>query len=92
MSRRRWRCRRRQVGDIVTYVVNRNINFTNVCVEQLRANSAAFSREYREEQGYFLPMEEIVRRAQEAVDMGATENVHASRLTTKDGRSPSMSI
>lgn len=63
--------RRRQVGDVVTYVVNRNINFTNVCIKH--CTFCAFSREYREEEGYFLPLEEIVRRAQEAVDMGATE-------------------
>jgi len=63
--------RRRHVGDVVTYVVNRNINFTNVCIKH--CTFCAFSREYREEEGYFLPLEEIVRRAQEAVDMGATE-------------------
>ena len=63
--------RRRQVGDAVTYVVNRNINFTNVCVKH--CGFCAFSRTYRSEQGYFLPMEEIIRRVQEAVDMGATE-------------------
>jgi 7,8-didemethyl-8-hydroxy-5-deazariboflavin synthase CofH subunit len=63
--------RRRQVGDVVTYVVNRNINFTNVCIKH--CTFCAFSREYREEEGYFLPIEEIVRRAREAVDMGATE-------------------
>src|SRR5260370_34044755 len=63
--------RRRQVGDIVTYVINRNINFTNVCVKH--CGFCAFSRTYRSEQGYFLPMDEILRRAQEAVEMGATE-------------------
>lgn len=63
--------RRRQVGDVVTYVVNRNINFTNVCIKH--CTFCAFSREYREEEGYFLPEGEIIRRAQEAVDMGATE-------------------
>ena len=63
--------RRRQVGEVVTYVVNRNINFTNVCIKH--CTFCAFSREYREEEGYFLPEEEIIRRAQEAVDMGATE-------------------
>lgn len=63
--------RRRQVGDVVTYVVNRNINFTNVCIKH--CTFCAFSREYRQEEGYFLPVEEIVRRAREAVDMGATE-------------------
>jgi 7,8-didemethyl-8-hydroxy-5-deazariboflavin synthase CofH subunit len=63
--------RRRQVGDIVTYVVNRNINFTNVCVKH--CGFCAFSRTYRNEQGYFLPFDEIIRRATEAVDLGATE-------------------
>src|SRR5438445_13124060 len=63
--------RRRQVGDVVTYVINRNINFTTVCVKH--CGFCAFSRTYRSEQGYFLPMEEIIRRVQEAVDMGATE-------------------
>ncbi len=77
--------RRRQVGDVVTYVVNRNINFTNVCIKH--CTFCAFSREYREEQGYFLPEAEIVRRAQEAVDMGATEVCMQAGLPPKmDGR------
>ena len=63
--------RRRQVGEVVTYVVNRNINFTNVCIKH--CTFCAFSREYREEEGYFLPEQEIIRRAREAVDVGATE-------------------
>ena len=63
--------RQGQVGDRVTYVINRNINFTNVCVKH--CGFCAFSRTYRNEQGYMLSTEEIVRRAREAVDMGATE-------------------
>ncbi len=63
--------RRRTVGDLVTYVVNRNINFTNVCIK--RCGFCAFSRDFREEEGYFLPINEIVRRAREAWDYGATE-------------------
>lgn len=63
--------RRRTVGDVVTYVVNRNVNFTNVCIK--RCGFCAFSRDYREEEGYFLPMNEIIRRAKEAWDYGATE-------------------
>lgn len=77
--------RRRQVGDVVTYVVNRNINFTNVCIKH--CTFCAFSREYREEEGYFLPLEEILRRAQEAVEMGATEICMQAGLPPKmDGR------
>ncbi|MCC6213501.1 MAG: 5-amino-6-(D-ribitylamino)uracil--L-tyrosine 4-hydroxyphenyl transferase CofH [Polyangiaceae bacterium] len=63
--------RREQVGDTLTYVVNRNINFTNVCVKS--CHFCAFSRDSRSEQGYFLPREEVVRRAVEARDLGATE-------------------
>ncbi|MDE1844397.1 MAG: 5-amino-6-(D-ribitylamino)uracil--L-tyrosine 4-hydroxyphenyl transferase CofH [Thaumarchaeota archaeon] len=63
--------RKRRVGDIVTYVVNRNINFTNVCIKQ--CGFCAFSRDFREEEGYFLPIDEIVRRAKEARTLGATE-------------------
>jgi len=63
--------RRRQVGDVVTYVVNRNINFTNVCIKH--CTFCAFSRDHREEEGYFLPMDEVVRRAIEAWEMGASE-------------------
>ena len=40
--------RRRTVGDNVTYVINRNVNFTNVCIK--RCGFCAFSRDYREEE------------------------------------------
>ena len=63
--------RRRTVGDVVTYVINRNINFTNVCTK--RCGFCAFSRGHRQEEAYFLPIEELVRRAKEAWDLGATE-------------------
>lgn len=63
--------RARQAGDVVTYVVNRNINFTNVCIKH--CGFCAFSREHRAEEGYFLDTEEILRRAAEARDLGATE-------------------
>lgn len=77
--------RRRAVGDIVTYVVNRNINFTNVCIKQ--CGFCAFSRDFREEEGYFLPNEEIVRRAKEAASLGATEVCIQAGLPPKmDGR------
>jgi FO synthase subunit 2 len=63
--------RARSVGDVVSYVVNRNINFTNVCVKA--CGFCAFSRGHLAEEGYFLPVEEVIRRAQEAYDLGATE-------------------
>src|SRR5579875_2792970 len=46
--------RQTAVGDYATYVVNRNINFTNVCVK--RCGFCAFSRDHRTEEGYFLPI------------------------------------
>jgi 7,8-didemethyl-8-hydroxy-5-deazariboflavin synthase CofH subunit len=63
--------RARTVGDVVTYVINRNINFTNVCVKA--CGFCAFSRGHLAEQGYFLPNEEIIRRAREAYELGASE-------------------
>src|SRR5881628_3205085 len=77
--------RRRQVGDVVTFVVNRNVNFTNVCIKH--CTFCAFSRDHREEEGYFLPLAEVVRRAQEARDLGATEVCIQAGLPPKlDGR------
>jgi FO synthase subunit 2 len=63
--------RKRKNGNIVTYVINRNINFTNVCIKQ--CGFCAFSRDFRTEEGYLLPTREIVRRAEEAWKLGATE-------------------
>jgi FO synthase subunit 2 len=77
--------RRRQVGDVVTFVVNRNINFTNVCIKH--CGFCAFSRDHREEEGYFLPLAEVVRRAREASELGATEVCIQAGLPPKlDGR------
>lgn len=63
--------RRKAVGDNVTFVINRNINFTNVCIK--RCGFCAYSRDFRNEESYFLPTEEVVRRAKEAWNLGATE-------------------
>ena len=77
--------RRRAAGDLVTYVINRNINFTNVCVK--RCGFCAFSRGFLEEEGYMLPIEEIVTRAKEAWKLGATEVCIQAGLPPKmDGK------
>ncbi|HXD97333.1 MAG TPA: 5-amino-6-(D-ribitylamino)uracil--L-tyrosine 4-hydroxyphenyl transferase CofH [Candidatus Acidoferrum sp.] len=77
--------RHRHVGDTVTFVVNRNINFTNVCIKH--CGFCAFSRDHREEEGYLLPIEEVVRRAREASDLGASEVCIQAGLPPKlDGR------
>lgn len=65
------RVRRERVGEHITYVVNRNINFTNVCFVGCRF--CAFSRAPREKDAYFHSFEEIARRASEAWELGARE-------------------
>ncbi|MFB9904646.1 bifunctional FO biosynthesis protein CofGH [Allokutzneria oryzae] len=59
------------VGDDVTYVVNRNINFSNVCYVGCRF--CAFAQRERDADAYRLSAEEVADRAQEAHEAGATE-------------------
>jgi FO synthase len=67
--------RRATSGDIVRYVVNRNINYTNICA--YRCQFCAFSKGKTHEAlrgaPYDLALDEIVRRAIEAWERGATE-------------------
>ena len=63
--------RRALVGDVVTYVVNRNINFTNVCF--VGCKFCAFSRGPREADAYFRSFEEVAQKTIEARARGATE-------------------
>src|SRR5713101_6410470 len=63
--------RRETVGDTITYVVNRNINFTNVCF--VGCSFCGFGRGPSAPDAYSLSFEEVVRRAREAWDRGATE-------------------
>jgi FO synthase len=63
--------RRDTVGDGVTYVVNRNINFTNVCYTGCRF--CAFAQRRTDADAYTLSLDEIGVRADEAVAVGATE-------------------
>jgi 7,8-didemethyl-8-hydroxy-5-deazariboflavin synthase CofH subunit len=58
-------------GNIVTYVVNRNINFTNVCF--VGCKFCAFSRGPREADSYFHTLDDMARKAREAWQLGATE-------------------
>ncbi len=59
-------------GDKVYFNVNRHINYTNICVN--RCTFCAFSRENEEDEGgYTLALNEILKRAAEAKDAGATE-------------------
>jgi 7,8-didemethyl-8-hydroxy-5-deazariboflavin synthase CofH subunit len=63
--------RRETVGDTVTYVVNRNINFTNVCF--VGCSFCGFARGAGAADAYSLSAEDVVRKAREAWELGATE-------------------
>jgi FO synthase len=63
--------RRETLGETITYVVNRNINFTNVCF--VGCSFCGFGRGPAAPDAYSLSFEEVVRRAREAWDCGATE-------------------
>jgi cyclic dehypoxanthinyl futalosine synthase len=64
--------RRRVIGDnIVTYIIDRNINYTNVCVTACKF--CAFYRAPKHDEGWAHPMEEVLRRCGEAVGLGATQ-------------------
>ncbi len=63
--------RRETVGDDVTYVVNRNINFTNVCYVGCRF--CAFAQRRTDADAYSLSLDQVADRAEEAWGLGATE-------------------
>ncbi|GAB3867598.1 cyclic dehypoxanthinyl futalosine synthase [Dactylosporangium cerinum] len=63
--------RRRYPDNIVTYLIDRNINYTNVCVTACKF--CAFYRAPKHAEGWTHGTEEILHRCQEAVDLGATQ-------------------
>jgi len=63
--------RRQLAGDVISYVVTRNINFTNVCY--VGCKFCAFSVAPRDGTAYFLTPEEVGEKAREAASWGATE-------------------
>lgn len=65
--------RRRQIvgGDMCTFIIDRNISFTNVCTTGCKF--CAFYKKPGENGSFVMPIEEIVRRVQEAYDLGATQ-------------------
>ncbi|WP_370246715.1 bifunctional FO biosynthesis protein CofGH [Nocardioides sp.] len=63
--------RRETVGDDVTYIVNRNINFTNVCYVGCRF--CAFAQRRTDADAYSLSLDQVADRAEEAWGLGATE-------------------
>ncbi len=67
-------------SDVVTFVVNRHINYTNVCVS--KCPLCAFHRD----RGYLMSVEEVLKKAEEAVKLGATE------LHIVGGHNPDVSL
>jgi len=63
--------RRRKVGDVVTYVKNRNINFTNICTGSCKF--CAFRCTPKDPEAYVLSAEQIEAKVREAIAIGATE-------------------
>src|SRR6195256_4878087 len=62
--------RRRKVGDRITYVVNRNLNFTNICI--VGCAFCGFSRGPKAKDAYFHSTEALVAKSPDAVALGAT--------------------
>jgi len=60
-----------QVGDIVTYIINRNINFTNICEQH--CSFCAFRRDEGDEGAFWLDWGQILEKTTDAVSRGATE-------------------
>jgi FO synthase subunit 2 len=65
------RLRQQQAGDPVTYVINRNINFTNICEQH--CSFCAFRRDEGEDGAFWLNTSQILEKAADAVQKGATE-------------------
>ena len=65
------RLRKQQVGDTVTYVINRNINFTNICEQH--CSFCAFRRNAGSEGAFWLNSAQIIEKTADAVALGATE-------------------
>jgi cyclic dehypoxanthinyl futalosine synthase len=76
--------RRRYPDNIATYIIDRNINYTNVCVTACKF--CAFYRPPKHEEGWTHSDEEILRRCGEAVDLGATQ------IMLQGGHSPDLGI
>ncbi len=76
--------RRRYPDNIATYIIDRNINYTNVCVTACKF--CAFYRAPNHAEGWTHSDEEILRRCGEAVDLGATQ------IMLQGGHSPELGI
>lgn len=86
--------RREDVGEDVSYVVCRNLNFTNICY--VGCSFCGFARHKHQPDAYVRPIEEILEKCADAVDRGATEiciqgGIHPQK-THEDYRNLILSI
>lgn len=63
--------RKKIFGDVVTFIIDRNINYTNICVNECKF--CAFFRRADQRGAYLLTHDEILRKVQETVDAGGTQ-------------------
>jgi cyclic dehypoxanthinyl futalosine synthase len=75
---------RRHPGRVVTYIIDRNVNYTNICVA--RCNFCAFYREVGASDGYVLGFEEIFRKIDETISVGGNQ------LLLQGGHNPDLPI
>ena len=76
--------RHRFPDNVATYIIDRNINYTNVCLTACKF--CAFYRSPKHAEGWTHPLEEILRRCGEAVDLGATQ------IMLQGGHSPDLGM
>ena len=76
--------RRRHPDGIVTYIIDRNVNYTNVCVA--RCNFCAFYRQVGSPEGYVLGFEEIFRKIDETIAVGGVQ------LLLQGGHNPDLPL
>ncbi|MCW3136287.1 MAG: 5-amino-6-(D-ribitylamino)uracil--L-tyrosine 4-hydroxyphenyl transferase CofH [Canidatus Methanoxibalbensis ujae] len=76
--------REQECGDTVTYVINRNINFTNICVGNYKF--CAFRRNKDSNDAYLLHIDDILDKVEDAVEKNATE------ICIQGGLHPDLSI
>lgn len=77
------RMRERLNGNLCTFIIDRNINYTNIC--EVRCKFCAFSRDEDDKDAFVLSTEEIVNKVREAVDLGATQVMLQGGLSSKTG-------
>src|SRR5215207_11092138 len=75
---------RKHPEPIVTYIIDRNVNYTNVCVA--KCNFCAFYRDVGSSQGYVLGFDEIFRKIDETIDVGGVQ------LLLQGGHNPDLPL